>query len=347
MIKVAALTAGRKDPCARYRVRQYLEPLHANGIEVCESWPRLYKYNEFQPPKQPFTSAYRSAKLMTCLPLVAQSWAGEITWLQREMYHARYSLEGLLKRPLVFDVDDAIWLEGPLAPQAIAKIARIAEVVLAGNVYLANWFSQYAQKIEIIPTAVDCERFKPVSPAIRRNPSEGDFVLGWIGTHWNLPFLQMLDKPLSEFVRLHSNSKLLVVSNQQPAFEHLPAENVEFIPWSPEVEVEAIQRMNVGLMPLPDDEWARGKCSFKMLQYMACGIPVIVSPVGMNADVLAVEEVGIGASTQAEWFEAFRALIADPILAETYGQNGRQVVLNMFSRDVVAAQLTNVFRALN
>jgi glycosyltransferase involved in cell wall biosynthesis len=102
--------------------------------------------------------------------------------------------------------------------------------------------------------------------------------------------------------------KALVIADRPPSFSSLPSERVRYIPWSSQTEVTAVQQMDIGLMPLPNNEWTKGKCSFKMLQYMACAIPVIVSPVGMNLEVLELGEVGLSANSTSEWYDALVCL---------------------------------------
>jgi glycosyltransferase involved in cell wall biosynthesis len=121
---------------------------------------------------------------------------------------------------------------------------------------------------------------------------------------------------------------------------------IHYLPWSPEIEAQALHAMHVGLMPLPDDDWTRGKCSFKMLQYMSCGKPVVVSPVGMNAEILALGRVGLAAEKETDWYEALEYLYTHRADAQDCGKSGRSVVEAFFSRQVVSEKLSQVFQAL-
>ena len=125
----------------------------------------------------------------------------------------------------------------------------------------------------------------------------------------------------------------MVIADAPPSFSRIPRERVRFLSWSPELEADAVRQMHVGLMPLPDDIWTRGKCSFKMLQYMATGIPVVVSPVGMNADLLAAASPGLAARKDDDWYEA---------LTYFYLHRHQQD----YSREVISAKLAAIFKEI-
>lgn len=347
-IAVAALTSGLTVPSARFRVRQHIAGMRSYGVEVCEWWPAIDKYSLaperfakwWSAPGAP--AAWAFGKLTTRAPGLAASRCANATWLERPLREGLLTLEPLLKGPVVFDVDDAVWLHPPAGRWAARSIARRAAVVVAGNEFLADWFSPYARDVRVVPTAVDTERWQPGEQA----RADGRFVVGWTGTASNLPNLYAIEAPLARFVARRADAELLVVADQRPHFARIPPERVRFVPWSSACESAAVRQMSVGVMPLPDSEWARGKCSFKMLQYMACGVPVVVSPVGMNAEVLAMGQVGLAARTSSEWYEAIEALYLDQARAEEYGRAGRLVVELRFSAAIVGATLAHLFREL-
>jgi glycosyltransferase involved in cell wall biosynthesis len=140
---------------------------------------------------------------------------------------------------------------------------------------------------------------------------------------------------------MHSRAMLRVLCDSPPRFREIPPEKVEYIRWSPESEVSGIQQMTVGVMPLTETPWNRGKCSYKMLLSMACGVPMVVSPVGMNQDVLRLGESGLSADSPADWVDALDLLLSDPGNAAARGQAGREVVLRHFSLGSVAPMLAN------
>ena len=347
-LQIAALTSGVNVPSSRFRIRQYIQPLREAGVQVQEFVPRVSKYGLFGYNPQglyrwltmPLYVGWQCVKLGSRTPGLLGSWRNQVTWLEREILPGIFSLEGLLKKPLVLDVDDAIWLTFPFSPGLIRKIAQQATIVVVGNVFLADWFSKYARDVRVVPTAVDTDRFSP-----ENNPDQKDrFVVGWSGGSWNLPYLYDIEIPLAHFLSRHPEARLMVVCDQYPKFKKLSPEQINFIPWSSETEVKAIKSLNVGLMPLPVTDWARGKCSFKMLQYMACGVPVVVSPVGMNESVLRMGDVGFAARTAQEWSSAIEVFYLDREYASQCGLNGRRVVKANFSRNQIAAQLAGIFR---
>ena len=350
MIKVAALTSGRDVPSARFRVRQHIEPLQRAGICVREHLPLIEKYAPPPPfltfsnrsAAAPLRIAWKCAKILARIPGVIGSWKARITWLEREMHPGWLTFEPLLKRPLLFDVDDAIWLTPPIGRRAAIKIAKMADVLIAGNHFIAEWFSTYAKDVRIVPTAVDTDRIRPRHFPGLGSPDRG-FVVGWTGTSSNYDSLYQIEKALEQFLT-NRNAELVVIADQPPRFSHLKPERVRYVKWSPDMEIRALEWMDVGLMPLPFNEWSMGKCSFKMLQYMAAGLPVVVSPVGMNAEVMSMGDIGLSAVTPADWYEALTTLYDDRAFGYRCGAEGRLIVEKRFSRSVVSMILADIFR---
>lgn len=350
MIRVAALTSGCRQPSSRFRVRQHVETLAELGVEVRELLPAIGRYRRLpgwprglrQGYAGPLLLAWDAVKLATCLPGIAGSWKHQVTWLQKELLPGFPTLEGWLKKPLVFDVDDAVWLHDPLGAVATRRIARRSAVVVAGNAYLADYFAPHCRDVRVVPTAIDTERFRPGIASSEAH----SFTIGWTGLATNLPYLREIAAPLRRFLDEHRDALLLLMSDARPRFELAPPGQLELRPWSEAAEVGAVQEMDVGLMPLPENPWTLGKCSFKMLQYMACAVPAVVSPVGMNAEVLALGEVGLGARSPDEWYEALELLYQDRDLARRYGLLGRGVAKRHFDRGIVSRQLAELFRDL-
>lgn len=344
-LRVTALVGSETQPSSRFRVHQHLPALAARGVEVREVRPRIDRHAQLLPPRWeghravrwPTRAVMHGIKVLSRAPDALATWQGDLTWVQREMVPGIPSWEPLLKRPMVLDVDDAIWLSPPAGALMARTLAREARVVVAGNTYLADWFARAARDVRIVPTAVDTERFVPAPSG------DGPPVVGWVGTASNLPFLEAIEPVLARVLAAVPDARLRVVSNRAPRFATLPADRVEYIAWTPEGEVSCFQGLTVGLMPLEDDPWTRGKCAFKMLQYMACGAAVVVSPVGMNADVLAMASVGHAARNIAQWEEATVALLRDPAGAAQMGAEGRRVVEEHFSARVVAQRLADIF----
>jgi glycosyltransferase involved in cell wall biosynthesis len=346
-MRVQALTSGRLAASSRFRIGQHVAPLAALGITVRDRPPRVSKYAAVPPSWQRMgpvaPAALSTVKLASRLPAVARSWAADLTWLEREILPGRRTLEPLLHRPLLFDVDDAIWLFSDAQRDAVAWTARRAACVVAGNDYLAEWFEGAGATVARVWTAIDTDRFRP-RPCPPPAQDDGGFVVGWTGSRSALRYLAALAEPLRRFLDAEPRATLLVVCDAEPWLPGVPASRIRFERWSEDREASLVQAMDVGLAPLPDSPWARGKCGFKMLQYMASGLPVVAAPVGMNAQLLDLAEVGLAAADDAGWFDALRALREDPALRGRLGDSGRALALAQFSIPVISRQLAEVMR---
>lgn len=269
-----------------------------------------------------------------------RSRRSDICFLQRHLVATLTTWEPLLKAPMVFDVDDAIFVgrRGSTAD----RIARHAELVICGSPFVQSHFGAFA-RTALLPTAVDTDRFVPWPT----RPCSDQPVLGWSGSSSGFRFLYGIEDALARLMKEHPRVRLKVVADRPPSFRLLDPGRVDFEYWTPQREVEVLREFSVGLMPLPDSDWARGKCSFKMLTYMAVGVPVVVSPVGMNNDVLAHGPSGFAAGRSAEWVEAIDALLADAGLRESMGRTGREVVERHYARKVVAPRLAELLEGVS
>jgi glycosyltransferase involved in cell wall biosynthesis len=356
-VRVEAVVSGRRAASSRFRVLQHIAPLAALGVAVHARPPRISKYAA--PPArvsgrllaEAAKHTVDGAKIAARVPAVVRSWLSDITWLEREMLPGHTSLEGLLHRPVLFDVDDAIWLLSPGHERAARTIAGRAACVLAGNDFIAEWFARVAPAVERVWTAVDTDRFVPLptDDDPRTTPGgpashDGSFVVGWTGSASSIRYLQGLSPAIGRFMKEAPDARLVVVADVTMTLPGVPSDRVEFVPWSPEIEAGTIARFDVGVMPLGSGQWAKGKCAFKMLQYMSCAVPCVVSPVGMNNQVLAMADVGIAASTEDEWVEALVTLHRDRALGDAYGLAGRSLAERAFSVRVIAPRLAAVMR---
>jgi glycosyltransferase involved in cell wall biosynthesis len=260
---------------------------------------------------------------------------GAVAFLQRNLLATLVTAEPWLKRPFLFDVDDAIFLGN--RGSTANSIARRAALILCGNQFLAEHFRAFGN-VRIVPTAVDVDVF-----TVRASPPARP-VVGWSGSSSGLTYLYAIEPALIALTQRYQDLQLLVVSNEAPKFQRLPANKVVYLPWQPSIEASVLHRVTVGLMPLEDTPWSRGKCSFKMLTYMASGVPVVVSPVGMNAEVLALGPCGLGATTHDEWVHAIAQIIEQPSTAQAMGQHGRAIVEQHFARAPVGRQLDAALR---
>jgi glycosyltransferase involved in cell wall biosynthesis len=247
--------------------------------------------------------------------------------------------------PYVFDFDDAIYLGDTstanrhlgwlTAPGKTITVISGASGVLAGNEHLARWASAHNHRVTVIPTAIDTDRYQPVSMR-----DQDPVCIGWTGSMSTIPHLELIAPVLRE-LQLEEQVRIRVIGD--PQFQ-ISGAKVESLPWRRESELEDLSQIDIGVMPLPDDEWGRGKCGFKALQYMGIGIPAVLSPVGVNV-AIAQDGAAILASTAEEWKGSLRSLIADPALRAELGAAGRRRVEEAYSVQVVLPQLERALRA--
>lgn len=330
MIKVTALTAFRDDPCSRFRFRQFIAPLAAHDIEVSEHYLPLQRYR-----RQPLASL----GMLLRVPGVVASRGADITWFRRELIPERVTLERFTGGRRLFDVDDAIWLSS--SANFSERIVEMCDGVTAGNSFLAEHYRPLGKPVWVVPTVLNTDLWKP-SP----RPGDGKFIVGWLGTKYNLWLLNLIEEPLADFFNEHADARLRIISDGEPEFKHIPKSSIEYIRWSDEGEVAATQAIDVGLMPLEDNDWSRGKCAAKMLCYLSVGVPAIVTPVGVNQDILKLGEVGIGATELNDWFNGLNRLYDDRELGVAMGERGRALVEKDYSVESNVGKLVEIFRIL-
>lgn len=255
--------------------------------------------------------------------------------------------ERLLERlgiKYVFDFDDAIYL-APIHPanrrwawlrhpSRVSETTRRASAVIVGNEYLADWARQWNGDVTVIPTAVDTDRHRP-GLAER---SGNETVIGWVGSSTTAPYLRILDEPLEQLASMRNDLKVKVVGGIYH-HSHIPVEN---LPYRLEREPEDVASFDIGVLPEPDDPWTRGKGAFKAMLYMAAGIPVVASRVGVNPRVVVHGETGYCANNAAEWALAINRLANAPGLRQEMGLRGRMRVEELFSVRVQAPRLAEV-----
>ena len=335
MINVSAITSGLRVPSSRFRVRQFIEPLSAFGIRVSEHPLPIEKYTPKLPA--PFQYFMEASKALVRIPALLAAKRSDLTWLERELIPRRCTLERFAGTKRVFDVDDAIWLTDE--SNFSEEIAAECNGVIAGNQFIADHYRKEGYKVWIVPTSINTEVWRPGPKRASIN-----WTIGWTGSSSNLPYLYDIEEPMADFLTRHTDTRLLVVCDKKPLFKKIPAACWHFEKWSAETEVPLVQQMNVGLMPLRNTEWARMKCALKMILYMAVGIPTVVSPVGVNAEILGQSEVGLPATSGDGWYEGLRLLYYDRALASRFGAAGRKLAEERYSTAKNVSLLAHIFR---
>lgn len=239
---------------------------------------------------------------------------------------------------IVFDLDDAIYLHPALQPRVDAML-RTASIVVAGNEWLATYARQFNEQVVIIPTVVDTDLCRPPSGA--RHPGDDRVVIGWIGLNPNRGDLAPM-RPVFDWLgeRYGERVVLWIVSSQPLEME--TQLRLEFIPWTLEGSQAALQQFDIGIMPLEDTEWNRGKCGLKLIQYMAVGAAPVASPVGVNPEIIRDEETGYLATTTEEWQKRLARLIEDETLRLEIGYAARQRIEHYYSLKAILPLLIEV-----
>lgn len=250
--------------------------------------------------------------------------------------------------PMIFDFDDAVFVpyvspsNGYLSllkfPGKTATICRIATHVIAGNAYLAEYALKVNPNVTIVPTTIDTDKYTvdPDKPVLDLP------VIGWSGSYSTV---QHLDTLRSALIRLAARERFRLRVIGTPGYE-LPGVEVEAMPWRSQSEIADLRPIDIGVMPLPDDQWSRGKCGLKALQYMALGIPTICSPVGVNTEIIKDGENGLIAGNEDEWVEKLALLLQSAELRQRLGVAGRRTVEAEYSAKSQAARVLAVLESV-
>lgn len=263
----------------------------------------------------------------------------EVIWIEKELFPFLPAwAECILNRfgkGYIVDYDDAVfhnydmntsWWIRTFLSHKIDRVMSNSRLVFAGNKYIQERANNAgANRVEILPTVIDPERY------FLRNKVgyESSIHIGWIGSPSTMKYLLSLRSVFQELAKEHK-FELVIVNSNGIDIPDLGVP-ITYLDWEEEKEVEYIQRMDIGIMPLPDDPWEQGKCAYKLIQYMACGLPVVASPVGMNLEVVKEEENGFLASSDKEWVDSLEKLIVDSELRQAFGKNGRELIIEEFT----------------
>lgn len=341
-------------PSTRYRVVQLMEPLRHLGVHVtlrtlvaATDYPSLRRRG--WPSAAGLLRAAR--KLRTVLD---EAPAYDAVWIQRglSLVLDRETLPRLARRgpALVYDFDDAVflrqpggspWTEAARRPAGTTRaLCRAAGQVMAGNEYLAAYAREArgggGDGVLVVPTSVDTRALAP-----RRRESALPTV-GWVGSDSALPYLESLAPALRELAASVPHRLVVVAGDREP---RLPGVHFERVRWSPAVETDALASLDVGLYPLDDTPWTRGKCGFKALQYLACGTACVASPVGVLRDIVRPGVTGLHAVGQEEWTAALARLLSDAAERRRMGEAGRALVEREYSVDRVAPRVAEALQA--
>jgi len=274
----------------------------------------------------------------------------DLLFIQREVFpYGPALLERILSlwnRPIVFDFDDAIYLPASHSPNKslawlkcpskTATTVRLATRVIVGNSVLEQYARRINPNVVVLPTPVDTDEIRP-----RENvPKQDKVTIGWTGSPSTVAYLHGLDSVFQEISR-HYPIRVEVYGG----LYHCEGVETRSTPeWTRTGELDALNRFDIGVMPLTDDEWTRGKCGFKILEYMAAGIPTVASAVGANNEIVMAGSTGLLASTQSEWIDHLETLLGNPRLRSEMGANGRFRAVQEYSVQVNAPKFLDALQ---
>jgi glycosyltransferase involved in cell wall biosynthesis len=345
MIRVIGFSLyGEQAASRRYRLGQYMPGLRGHGVDLQvegllddDYLQKTFKGETFG--KADLLKAY--GRRLSRLPKLREY---DLAIIQGELFPlAPGEIESrLLPIPYIYDFDDAFFLKYrmprfrkfsflPLKNKFDIVVAKAAAVT-AGNRHLVDYARRWNPNTHFFPTVVSTDRY-----VCAPTKSCDCFTVGWIGSPSTGHYLSALYRPLSSLGN-EGRVRFVVVGAHCP-----PIDNVEVVnlPWSEKTEIDILNTFDVGVMPLPDDEWARGKCAFKLIQYMACGVASVAAPVGANVDV-AEGSCALLASDETQWIECLRRLRDDPGLRQTLGAAGRRRVEQTYSLQVTLSVIARV-----
>ena len=348
---LALLPFSEEAASVRFRVNQFVPALTAAGFDV--TLHPLFDTALFRLLYRRGHVAQKTGALLS--RTLDRIWTlngdYDIAFIHREAYPIGPPfIERWLSRqriPIVYDFDDAIYLPntsdanrmvGVLKrPSKVGEVLRAATEVIAGNPHLGAYASRHSTHVTVIPTCVDTDVW-----TMRSAPRPGGPpVIGWIGTPTTTQYLLGLHDVFSALAKEHQFT-LRVSGSAAPVV--IKGVHVENESWTLQREIELFNTCDIGVYPLPNDEWTLGKCGFKAIQFMACGVPVVASPVGVNNEIIEDGVSGLLANTEADWLRHFRTLLADASLRERIGRAGRRRIEQSYSLRANAPAVVEVFR---
>lgn len=334
-----ALHRPDRSPGQRFRFEQYFEFLEENGFScelsylITEQEDGLFYSKGNYWKKALLLSKYIKQRKKDA----ARAKKFDIIFIFRDAlptgsvkYEKKMKASGA---KLIYDFDDAIFIlnvsSGNKAlsflkrPEKTGEIISLCDLVIAGNKYLADYATKFNSNVKVIPTTIDTEEY------IRHTSKNEGICIGWSGSVTTIQHFRVA-LPFLEKIKLKYGSKVYfkVIGDENYVNEHL---EIKGIPWNKENEVKELSEFDIGIMPLPDDEWAKGKCGLKGLQYMALEIPTIMSPVGVNSNIIKDGENGFIASTIEEWVDKLSILIDQHEIRTDMGVEARKTVVNSYS----------------
>lgn len=343
-MRVLAFTKyGALAASTRQRFLQYVPWLEAAGLtlDVFSLLDDTYLRQRFGNTRILWSRVFRS--YVDCVVAVLSAKRYDVIWVHDELFPYLPGFVEILvclsRRPIVYDFDDAIFhkydkhrsrLVRAVLGRKLEPLLRSANTILCGNAYLQRWAAQFCDDAVVVPTVVDINEYRPAA-----RPPNPVPTIGWIGSPSTYPYLAP-HLPLLETLVAAGCATVTIVGAGLPAGQ---ARGIGYVDWSEATELASVQGMDIGIMPLPNTPWAQGKCGYKLIQYMACGIPVVGSPVGVNQQIIDHGGNGFLAANEVEWTTALVTLLNDAARRAAFGAAGRAKVVSEYSTQVVGPEV--------
>lgn len=340
-------------PSQRFRFEHYLQDLARNGINYrvesflnMDTWNIIYKRG-FKWKK---ISGILKGFIKRALQLFLLKQY-QVIFIHREAtpvgpaWFEWWAVHVFRKR-IIYDFDDAIWIPAVSKNNThfkwlrnfkkIKKICKWSGTVITGNSFLADYALQYNDKVLVIPTVVDTEK----THNREKIQTLGPLSVGWTGSFSTLKYLDIVLPVLKELQEQYDFT-FIVIADKDP---ELPLKNYLFVKWNRETEVEDLLNFHIGLMPLYDDEISKGKCGFKAIQYMSLGIPAVVSPIGVNSEIVDDGINGFLCDTKNDWKKRLEELLLNSELRTNFGTAARQKIIEKYSVSATENMFIDIFK---
>jgi len=327
--KLLVMLTKRQPPSSRLRFRACSEEFFKHGVELT-----------FMPiPSDPVGRGKLFFKIRQYDVVVIQK---KTSFKEAELAFMRF-----LNPNIIFDYDDAVMFHElehgrPLTGKNVIKFLRTiryCKAVVAGNRFLAEFARPNCPHVYVLPTPIDTDKYSTKDYSEKKDR----VIIGWIGVSGNLKYLKRLEPVFENISEGYPNIILKIISNDSITMDGI---KVEFKKWRLEEEIDDLRSLDIGIMPLDDSLWARGKCGYKILQYMGVGVPVVASPVGINLEFIKHGENGLLASTLEEWIECLDFLIKNPERRKSIGLKGKQTVEAEYSVKKYSKEYSSIIRKI-
>lgn len=339
-------------PSSRYRIFQYLPWFEASGFQVAVK--PLFRAAYFHMLGWTYgwqrmigRAVYATWRFLVRALDVVSSGKADLIVVEGPLFpYAGVMVERWLAKrtPLIVELDDAIYLT-PGQEKVIPALLELSAGAIMGNETLATYARAFARNVHVIPTVVDTTRFTPKEngPASVERSDTAVLRIVWMGLDYNLPHLTWLT-PVLKRLQAEYHVQVRVVCGTAPRWDGV---EIEYCRWSYETEVDLLRGSDIGIMPLQDTEWSKGKCGLKLLQYMSVGLPVVASPIGVNCQILRDGVNGFLASTEDEWYSALATLCRHGDVRERVGKEARRTVIDEYSLAIWGPRLVACYRELS